>query len=195
MLYIEPHLKEPFLDHLARDERIVWAGQPEQGIVFQPKDWFLIPFSLIWCSFTFVWIILAAKSSIFFAFFGIPFVVIGLILLFGRFLIDRRTRSRTYYAITNQRVLIKIQNSNGTFTAVNISEDTAIRLHLRKNNPHDVGTIYFSDFLHFLKNQDNEQMKSFSKSSYRFFRINNASKVHRLILELQKDLSAQQEEM
>lgn len=194
MLYIEPHLKAPFLDHLQRNERITWAGQAQQGIVFQAKDWFLIPFSLIWCSISFTWIIFAAQSSPFFALFGIPFVIIGLILLIGRFFIDSRTRSRTYYAITNERILIKVEGSKDSLTTVTISEDTAVRLHLKNGSPNDVGTIYFSDLLAFLKDSNQPQLKSFSKSTYSFFRIPNASKVHRLILDHQKDLRKQHEE-
>lgn len=194
MLYIEPHLKAPFLDHLQRNERITWAGQPQQGIVFQSKDWFLIPFSLIWCSISFTWIIFAAQSSPFFALFGIPFVIIGLILLVGRFFIDSRTRSRTYYAITNERILIKVEGSKDSLTTVTISADTAVRLHLKNGSPNDVGTIYFSDLLAFLKDSNQPQLKSFSKSTYSFFRIPNASKVHRLILEHQKDLRKLHEE-
>jgi hypothetical protein len=37
---------------------------------------------------------------------GVPFVVIGQYMIWGRFLYDAWLKPRTYYGITNRRVLI-----------------------------------------------------------------------------------------
>jgi hypothetical protein len=99
---------------LSSSERLVWSGQPRGGIRLRAGDAFLIPFSLFWCGFAIFWefgaLTVTAKGrgpiAIIFPLFGVPFVAIGLYLVFGRFIMDARTRARTFYAITNERIII-----------------------------------------------------------------------------------------
>jgi hypothetical protein len=86
-------------------ERVLWSGQPRQGIVFRGADLFLIPFSLFWCGFAIFWewsAVQAPKAPSFFSLFGIPFVAVGLYLVVGRFFVEEKQRSRTFYAVTNE---------------------------------------------------------------------------------------------
>lgn len=94
-------------EHLDSNEKLIWAGQPKKGIFFRTSDIFLIPFSLLWCGFAIFWVIMASHGSIFFAMFGIPFVFIGLIFVFGRFIIDAKQRENTFYGLTDDRIIIK----------------------------------------------------------------------------------------
>lgn len=93
---------------LTRDERLIWSGQPVSGIRFQPEDLFMIPFSIMWAGFAFFWetTVLLTDAPFFFKLWGIPFVLVGLYTLFGRFVIDSIQRKRTYYALTSRRVVI-----------------------------------------------------------------------------------------
>lgn len=106
--------------YLDANEKLIWAGQPKKGFLFRTADIFLIPFSLFWCGFAVFWVIMAAKGSIFFAMFGIPFVVMGLILVFGRFIIDARQRDSTYYGLTGDRIIIKSGLFKKTIKSINI---------------------------------------------------------------------------
>ena len=45
-------------------------------------------------------------TAIVFPLFGVPFVLVGLYLVFGRFIVDARIRERTVYGITNERIII-----------------------------------------------------------------------------------------
>jgi len=94
--------------HLGSGERLLWSGRPQQGLRLQASDAFLIPFSLLWCGFAIFWAtnVARSKAPIFFQLWGIPFVVAGLYLVFGRFFVDATIRAGTEYALTNERVLI-----------------------------------------------------------------------------------------
>jgi len=95
--------------HLDSNEKLIWSGQPKRGIIFRSADIFVIPFSILWCGFAIFWLYSALNSGapLYFALFGVPFVVIGLIFVFGRFLIDAKQREHTFYGITTDRIIIK----------------------------------------------------------------------------------------
>jgi hypothetical protein len=179
MLYIDPNLKQPFTEHLLRDERIVWAGRPRQGLMFTPSDKFLIPFSLFWCGIVAFWIISAVQTSFIFAFFAAPFVLIGFFFLFGRYTLDARTRSKTYYALTNRRALIKIENRQQSFTGIHLTRETNAHLIEQPNQPDDEGTIIFNDSaLLFSQQKELKSLASISSLNSRFYRIKDATKVY-----------------
>jgi hypothetical protein len=99
---------------LTDGEYVLWQGKPPTGILFRNADIFLIPFSLLWGGFAIFWEAAVLgfvfdenePDSWLFALWGVPFVVIGLYLIFGRFLWDAFIRGRTEYMLTNRRALI-----------------------------------------------------------------------------------------
>ncbi len=98
--------------YLFGDEYVLWQGKPGKGRLFSAADAFLLPFSLFWCAFAFFWEFTAISSGAppFFALFGLPFILVGVYLLFGRFLYTAILRKKTFYAITNKRILCKRGN-------------------------------------------------------------------------------------
>ena len=77
-------------------------------MVFTGADLLIVPFSLIWCGFAFFWEaeVIKMKAPLLMRLWGIPFVLVGLFFVFGRFLYDARRRERTFYGLTDRRAII-----------------------------------------------------------------------------------------
>ncbi|MEW6411426.1 MAG: hypothetical protein AB1483_03015 [Candidatus Zixiibacteriota bacterium] len=90
-------------------ERILWTGHPRGGLVFRGSDIPFTLFGIIWLSF----VLTAAFNALTFEEIPIPvlvvlvpFLAIGLYIVLFRFLHDAWRRSRTYYSLTDRRVII-----------------------------------------------------------------------------------------
>ena len=90
------------------EETIVWTGRAPAALRLRPIDAILIPFSLMWGGFALFWesSVINDGAPLFFRLWGIPFVVIGVYLVLGRFLVDAYLRGQTRYAITDRAVYI-----------------------------------------------------------------------------------------
>jgi len=128
--------------YLESGERLVWTGQPRKGLIFRSFDAFMIPFSALWLGFAIFWTYTALRGGapFFFAAFGLIFVGVGLVLLFGRFYLDARMRANTFYAITDRRVLILSGMKRINLTTLNIKNLDVIEYSERADGS---GSIYF----------------------------------------------------
>jgi hypothetical protein len=113
-----------FTEHLLKGEKIAWWGQPAQGFLLTGRDGFMIPFSLMWGGFAIFWetSVLSTNAPIFMALWGVPFVLIGLYLIAGRFVVDAWIRRGMYYAVTDKRVLILRSGPFATFVAISLAQ-------------------------------------------------------------------------
>lgn len=93
---------------LRQSEKLLWSGRPRQGVFLTSRDAGGIPFSLLWGGFAFFWEYKAISSGgpLFFDLWGVPFVLFGLYMIVGRFFHEAMLRSRTYYGLTDERVII-----------------------------------------------------------------------------------------
>ena len=93
---------------LSSGEKLLWSGQPPGGLRLRPADALMIPFSLLWAGFAVSWefSVVRTGAPFFFRLWGIPFVLVGVYVVAGRFFVDAYARTRTFYALTNQRIII-----------------------------------------------------------------------------------------
>ena len=93
-------------------ERFIWQGQPVQGIRFAPQDLFAVPFAALWLLMVLAILLLASTGELTevdpLTYVVLPiFLLAGLHMLVGRFLVDRAARRRTHYYLTTQRAVIE----------------------------------------------------------------------------------------
>ncbi|HEY7294894.1 MAG TPA: hypothetical protein VH916_07615, partial [Dehalococcoidia bacterium] len=95
---------------------------------FTPFDLYLVPFSLLWAGFALFWevSVIRSRASVLFALWGVPFILVGVYLVAGRFFYRAWKRKRTVYAVTNWRVLALEQMCGRRLHAVSLRGLTAV---------------------------------------------------------------------
>lgn len=104
---IELEAQDFYRSYLTAGEAVLWQGRPGKGHLITAQDVFLIPFSLLWCGFAVFWEfgVIAAGAPLIMKLWGIPFVCVGLYMVFGRFFWTAWQRKRTAYVITNRKII------------------------------------------------------------------------------------------
>lgn len=97
--------------HLMPGERIIWAGMgaapTDKASAVTQRG-----FGMFWLAFSIFWTVSAFSGGGFFGLFGLPFVLIGIVLVFGK------TGSKTSCAVTDQRVITV--SGSGSVTAFSL---------------------------------------------------------------------------
>lgn len=136
-------IEQKLRPELTGSERLLWSGMPRQGVCFRASDWLAVPFSLMWGGFAIFWeysVSMTEKAPVIMKLWGIPFVLIGLYMIVGRFLGDAFMRGRTYYGVTDQRVIIIDGLFNRQVKSLPLPTLSDISLSERSNRS---GTITF----------------------------------------------------
>ena len=179
---------------LMATERLLWAGRPRQGVCLRFADLYLIPFSLVWGGFAIFWEFAALKAlfgmngppdlatAIIFPLFGLPFVVVGLYLIFGRFLVDAKIRAKTYYGLTDERAFVVTGLFNRKVRSVDLRTATNLSLSERADGS---GTIYFGPRHPFADWYANLQWPGVPEPETCFDLIDDAKSVYNQVREAQ----------
>jgi hypothetical protein len=175
---------------LTSGERVIWQGSPGRGLRFQAQDWFAVPFAALWLGLILSFFVRAPKQTTPdgapFDFILPFFILIGVYMLVGRFVIDMIVRSRTEYALTNRRAIIESGIFSKSTRSVNLAAAPEIRLRERGGGR---GTIEFGGGSPFAM-----MPRSWPGTSQymppAFEMIDGAASVYRLILDAQRQSQA-----
>lgn len=178
-----------FRDELNPGERIYWSGQPQQGLLLRPGDIFLIPFSLMWGGFAIFWesMAVAGGAPFLFALWGVPFVLIGLYMIAGRFIYDIFQRQITYYALTDERVIIISGLYNRNVKSIQLKNLSEVNLLMKSDGR---GTITFGATppMAWLSSGSGWPTSSRYPLPPSFERVEDARSIYQLLKRLQKEI-------
>lgn len=170
---------------LQRDEKIHWAGSSENPPLFILQDILLVPFSIFWAGFSLYWeaSVLSTHADIFLALAGIPFILMGLYLTFGRFVVRDMLLRSTFYAVTNRRVVVVTLWPKKRVQSLPL-DVLRVSLTLKKNG---VGDLIFGDSINaqLMRAKMPELNILGTTECLSFFRIRNANELFFLISKLQ----------
>lgn len=173
----------PYLDD---GENLLWVGAPTPGLSVQAADLPKSAFGLFYLGFAIFWTVLASAGAakggglfaMAFPLFGIPFMVVGAYILFGRFFFDAYRRRKTRYALTDRRAIIASSALRRSMTSYPATSFTAIEL---QEGPPD--TINFAT-------RSVRKKRGYRDIPVGFERIKDGAHVHRVLRRIVKDTQA-----
>ena len=88
-------------------ERVLWRGRPDAGRVFAPADALLVPVTVVWTGFFVAFGVgTDGFGTVPGTVFTSVFLLVGLYLLVGRFVVKMWSRNRTDYVVTDRRAVV-----------------------------------------------------------------------------------------
>ncbi len=147
------------------DEYELWRGKskgmdPHQKMI-------MIPFGLFFLAFALFWTASASMVGGVFGLFGLPFIAVGVFLVFGKNIVGKKT----YYVITNKRIY---RSQAGRVDMVDLANLPPMRTQGHNNG---AGSIYFGEH-HYRSNGRNHYGVVFSIEN-----VDNIAEVQRIISE------------
>jgi hypothetical protein len=167
-------LRQAAQRELAPGEQVAWAAQPVPALFARgslPVVWFAIP----WTAFSIFWMTGAAQGSIYFALFGLPFVLIGLGML-SLPAWKRYCARHSLYVITDRRALCFVRALREL--SVRSFPPEQLGKIDRKETGNGAGMLVFTQDVS--RDSDGDPVRS----DVGFLGVHDAKRVHDLLLAL-----------
>lgn len=176
-------MQELLRKEVQSDERIIWSGIPQQGLMLRASDTVLIPFSLMWGGIAIFWefSVISSGAPFFFMLWGIPFALAGIYLIVGRFFYDSSRRANTIYGLTDKRAIIISGLFSKKITSLNLKNLSEIQVKANKDGSGTI-TLGASNQPQFFQNSSWPGMSNGAPS---FEGINDVQRVKQYIRQYQ----------
>jgi hypothetical protein len=189
---IDPEISLKVQSELMSGENLLWTGRPNPNVVFHSDDLYIIPFSLLWGGFAIFWEAGALgywgtknnNPSTFMVLWGIPFIVAGQYMIWGRFFYDAWVKRHIYYVVTNRRVLVVREGWRPKTSWIYISSIPTVE---REGSA--TGTLWFGPRLPIMggRRQKTRDISRFSLGDVPVFAdIDDLDSVYRMVLDLRE---------
>jgi hypothetical protein len=124
-----------FSNLLKPEEKMLWSGQPKPGILFRDADMLLIPMSIILIGFAIIldFALLHYKASLFLQLFGILLAGAGLYMGLIRYFLDAAKRARTFYCITDKRVIVSVGRKKPVVSTIPLKNIDRMEITIEKD--------------------------------------------------------------
>jgi hypothetical protein len=138
----DPALTARLQSYLRPGELLLWCGRPDPSRFFAATDIIAIPFGLVWLGIALLWetAVQGVDAPVLFRVFGVPFILIGVYLVAGRFVTRWWRKRRTIYGVTGQRVIVQ---TGSTFKETPV-QGGSMTVRRRRNGRH--ATVVFEPF-------------------------------------------------
>jgi hypothetical protein len=167
---------------LIGDERLLWTGWPRHDLFTRFSDLLAIPFGLVFLG---IGLVLAFSTpapnqpSFLPVLIGIGPILLGSYLGIGLFVLDALRRRRTYYGLTNERVLIVSGLFHQKTTSMDLRTLGQVSVESRRNGE---GTIAFGPLSAGWQSHSRDVVPH-------FYMIPEAKSVYQKIIVAQRDAS------
>lgn len=138
----DPALTARLQSSLRPGEQLLWCGRPDPSVVFVPADIFAIPFSAVWLGIALLWEFgtQSIGAPVAFRLVGVPFLLIGVYMVAGRFVARWLRKRKTVYGITGSRVMVQ----TGSVFKETPVQGGSMSVRRRRNGRH--ATVVFEPF-------------------------------------------------
>jgi len=135
-----------FSDELNNGEVIEWCGKPQQGFYIKKEDTLDFLFSTFFGGFLLAtsYRLILGGPPFFIIFIGILIAPFGIYMMIGKYFFQKWQRKKIFYAVTNQRIIIKYGIDTQNTKTILIKELSDINVNIRKNGK---GVIAFGTTL------------------------------------------------
>ncbi len=128
--------------YLRPGEQLLWCGRPDRAVLFTAADIIAIPFSIVWLGIAIAWEagVRASGAPAAFRDLGVPFLLIGVYLVAGRYITRWFRKRQTVYGITSERVIVQV----GASFRESPVKGGSMAVRRRRNGRH--ATVVFEPF-------------------------------------------------